>query len=125
MSKYHSKRTMTSDGIVHDSMKEAQRWDELRLLERAGKIRELRRQVNFTLIPAQYESYPRYSKKGRRIKDGQTCIEKACHYRADFVYIDCSNDEVVVEDCKGYKTPDYLIKRKLMLQVHGVKIKET
>ena len=53
--KYHNRKVKTSDGIVHDSRKEANRWQELKLLEKAGKIIELKRQMEFLLIPAQYE----------------------------------------------------------------------
>ena len=77
----------------------------LRILERAGKISNLQRQVKYELIPKQ---------------DG----ERACTYVADFVYID-ANGETVVEDTKGVRTDAYKIKRKLMLWVHQIKIKET
>lgn len=103
MSKYGNIKTTTSDGITHDSIKEANRWCELKLLERAGKIRLLQRQVRYTLIPKQ---------EGER----EVC------YIADFVYQE--DGKVVVEDVKGKKTKDYIIKRKLMLWVHGIKIKE-
>ena len=63
--KYGNVKTVTSDGIKHDSIKEANRWCELKLLERAGKITDLQRQVPFELIPAQYEEYERYSKSGK------------------------------------------------------------
>jgi len=123
MSKYHSKKTISRDGKLHASKKEADRWVQLNLLERAGKIKDLKRQVEFELIPAQYESYERYGKKGQRLKDGRRCVERSCCYIADFVYIE--NGELVVEDTKGVRTPDYIIKRKLMLKVHGIKIRET
>lgn len=122
MNKYHNRKVTTSDGIQHDSQKEARRWCELRLLERAGKITDLQRQVEFELIPAQYESYERYSKKGGKLADGMRLIERKCCYVADFVYIE--NGVKVVEDTKGVKTKDYIIKRKLMLYVHHVRIKE-
>ena len=95
------------------------------LLERAGRIQELDRQVKFELIPAQYESYERYSKKtGKRLKDGKRCIEKSCVYNADFVYK--MDGQRFVEDTKSdpTKTKDYIIKRKLLLWVHGIRIKE-
>ena len=125
--KYGSKKTIL-DGISFDSKKEANRWAELRILEKAGKIEDLRRQVKFELIPAQFESYPRYGKKGQRLKDGQTCVEQACNYYADFVYLE--DGHLVVEDVKGYKDPrsvpyaKFVIKRKLMLWIHGIKIRE-
>lgn len=116
---------MRYNGIVFDSKKEAQRYIELRLLERAGKISNLELQKAFELIPAQYETsadfYTRGKNKGER-KKGK-CIEKAVIYKADFCYVD-ENGYTVVEDVKGIKTKDYIIKRKLMLFVHGIKIVE-
>ena len=124
MNKYKNRKTMTSDGIVHDSSLEAARWCELKLLERAGKIRDLRRQVEYELIPSQYETYERYGKNGNRLKDGVKLVEKKCCYVADFVYVDTDTGKTVVEDTKGVKTKDYIIKRKMMLYVHNIKIKE-
>ena len=123
-SKYYNVKTKTSDGNIFDSHKEARRWEQLLLLQRAGKIVELRRQVPYELLPNQYESYPRYSKTGRRLKDGQRLIERKVEYVADFVYTDADTGETTVEDTKGIKTKDYILKRKLMLLIHGIKIKE-
>jgi hypothetical protein len=123
-SKYHNIKTKTSDGIEHDSMTEARRWSELKLLERANEIKDLQRQVKYVLIPAQYESYERYSKKGERLKDGVRLVERECAYIADFVYTDNRTGKIVVEDTKGVRTKDYIIKRKLLLYVHHIKIKE-
>ena len=122
--KYYNVKTKTSDGIVFDSAKEARRWEQLLLLQRAGKITELQRQVAYELIPAQYETYPRFSKKGERLKDGQRLLERKVEYVADFVYTDTDRGELVVEDTKGVKTKDYIIKRKLLLLIHGIRIKE-
>lgn len=124
MNKYRNRKTKTSDGVIHDSRLEAGRWCELKLLERAGKITDLRRQVEYELIPAQYETYERYGKNGQRLKDGVKLIERNCCYVADFVYRDVETNKMVVEDTKGAKTADYIIKRKLMLWVHKIKIKE-
>ena len=124
MSKYKSVKTRSSDGILHDSKKEAERWEELLLLQRAGKIRELKRQVRYILIPTQYETIERYGQKGQRLKDQVRMVERPCIYIADFVYHKDSG-ELVVEDCKGVRTPGYTIKRKLMLQVYGIRILET
>jgi len=119
----YSARKITRDGMVFDSLKEYRRWLELSLLERAGTIANLQRQVPFKLIPAQYEVIERYSKKtGKRLKDGQKCVELEVKYIADFVYE--KDGKTVVEDTKGMKTKDYIIKRKLMLWVHGIKINE-
>ena len=115
-------------GNIHtahgDSILETRRRAELELLLRAGKIKDLRTQVKFVLIPTQYETYPRFSKTGKRLKDGQRCIEKECAYYADFVYVDNDTGKTVVEDAKGFRTEKYLIKRKLMLYVHNIRIKE-
>lgn len=106
-SKYHS-RKITRDGMTFDSVKEYRRFCELRLIERSGAIADLQRQVKFELIPSQ--------------RIGGKVVERACSYIADFVYIE--NGKKVVEDTKGFRTPDYIIKRKLMLWVHGIRIKE-
>lgn len=107
-----------------DSLKEYRRFCELRLLERAGKVTDLQYQVKFVLIPTQYERFERYSAKtGKRLKDGIRTAEQEVSYVADFVYT--QDGKQVVEDSKGFRTADYIIKRKLMLHVHGIKIKET
>lgn len=124
MSKYHAIKTKTADGIVHDSRKEANRWCELLLLQRGGVIKNLDRQVEYLLIPSQTETYERRGKRGQVLKSGVRVIEKECKYIADFVYVDASTGETVVEDAKGVRTEAYRIKKKLMLKVHGIKIKE-
>lgn len=123
-SKYHSKKT-TLNGITYDSKKECKRHIELLALERAGVITELRRQVRYTLLPAQYESFERYGKNGARLKDGKRCVERAVYYVADFAYRDKAGN-LVVEDVKSpaTKTELYVLKRKLMLMVHGIRIRE-
>jgi hypothetical protein len=120
--KYHSSKCVV-DGIVFDSRREARRYKELMLMQAAGQISRLQRQVKFVLIPAQYlptgEFYKRGEKKGQpKLKQ----VEQECAYIADFVYTE--NGETVVEDTKGMRTRDYIIKRKLMLWVHGIKIRE-
>lgn len=92
-----------------DSQLERRRYNELLLLEKAGKISELRRQVKYELIPNQY-------------KDGK-CLYRKVTYVADFTYME--DGALVVEDSKGFKTPEYIIKKKLMYQIHGIIIKET
>lgn len=123
--KYNAKKIITAEGVF-DSHHEYRRYLELRLLERAGRIEDLERQVVFELIPAQYETYERFGKRGQRLKDGRRCIEKKCVYVADFVYTDVENQKVVVEDTKSKvtKTKDYVIKRKLMLFKHSLRIQE-
>lgn len=120
MSKYKSKKTVV-DGIEFDSKKEANRWQELRLMEESGEITHLTRQVEFLLIPKQME--PDTIGARGRMKRGKI-IERECVYIADFVYYD-SNNKFVVEDTKGVRTDAYRIKRKLMLYMHGIRIKET
>jgi hypothetical protein len=102
-----------------DSLKEYRRFCELSLLEKAGKITNLQRQVKCVLIPAQYEPDTTGPRGG--VKRGKL-IERECAYIADFVYV--QNGKLVVEDTKGFKTTDYIIKRKLMLYVHGIRINE-
>lgn len=119
MNKYRNRRVVTGDGINHDSRKEAIRWMQLKLMESAGAITGLQRQVKFVLIPAQYEA-DSIGKNGK-FKKGK-CLERECAYVADFIYNE--NDKLVVEDVKGVRTKEYIIKRKLMLQVYGIRIKE-
>ena len=119
--KYYAKKT-TVNGIEFDSRKEAYRYQELLLLQRAGAIQDLQLQVKYVLIPAQYETYAKWGKTGKRLKDGKRLVERECSYVADFVYT--LNGKLVVEDTKGFRTKDYAIKRKLMLYVHGIRIKE-
>lgn len=125
MNKYHSKKTRLSDGTVFDSRKEARRWQQLRLLESRGEIQDLKRQVEYELIPNQYEILERYSDKtGKRLKDEKRLAERRVCYVADFVYT--KDGETVVEDTKSpvTRTKDYIIKRKLMRHIHGIVIRE-
>lgn len=122
--KYGAVKVKALDGTVYDSKKERSRAIQLEMLQRAGKIKDLKRQVPFELIPAQYETVERYGKGGKRLKDGKKLIERKCEYVADFTYIDVETGEYVVEDAKGVRTKEYVIKRKLMLHVHGIKLRE-
>ena len=108
-SKYHSQK-ITVSGKTFDSIKEANRYSELKLMERSGIISELKCQAPYVLIPSQKD------------EKGKT-IEKPVKYIADFVYKD-KNGNTVVEDTKGVRTADYIIKRKLMLYIHKIRIKE-
>ena len=125
MNKYGNKKVVI-DGEVFDSKREAYRYMDLKLLEHCGAIKDLRRQVTYELLPVQREKSTKVYKKGR--KKGQPIegkiIEKAVNYIADFVYIDSATGKEVVEDAKGMRTKDYVIKRKLMLYIHGIKIRE-
>lgn len=91
-----------------DSRLEQQRFLQLKEKEEAGEISDLRRQVRFELIPAQYIN--------------SKCVERKCEYIADFVYVE--NGIQVVEDVKGYKTDVYKIKKKMMLYLLGVRVEE-
>lgn len=106
--KYKNKK-VEIDGILFDSKREANRYAELKLMERAGLISDLQLQRKFPLIPGQYI-------------DGK-CVEREVNYKADFYYRD-KNGTQIVEDTKGFKTPEYIIKRKLMLHVHNIRIRE-
>lgn len=119
--KYKNKK-ITINGIKFDSKKEAHRYSELTLMQKAGEISKLQRQVEFELIPTQREFIPYTTKTGKeRLKS--RVIERPVKYIADFVYTD-KNGQMVVEDTKGIKTKDYIIKRKLMLFKNGIRIKE-
>ena len=109
MSKSFNKKVFTDEGIF-ESKREYARWCDLKLLQRAGKIHDLRRQVRFRLCDTEYD------------EDGIAIIQYA-DYIADFVYVN-DKGETIVEDTKGFKTKDYIIKRKLMLYVHGIRIQE-
>lgn len=95
---------ITFDGFTFDSKKEYYRYCDLKLLERAGQISDIQRQVKFELIPKQPG-------------------ERAVNYYADFVYRDKAGNQIV-EDTKGVRTKEYIIKRKLMLWRYGIKILE-
>jgi hypothetical protein len=102
--KYHNVKTTSADGIVHDAKGECERWEELRLLERSGAIRSLRRQVPFALVVSGV---------------------LVCTYIADFVYEDGA--ATVVEDRKSPRTRQlaaFRIKAKLMQAIHGLQIRE-
>lgn len=105
ISKYNNKRLNTQDGWF-DSHAEFTRWQELKLLEKAGEIRSLQRQVRFTLIP-----------KCGRLRE--------IVYIADFVYEKAPDWKQVVEDKKGFRSKVYMLKWRLMQFRHGIEILET
>lgn len=123
--KYGNKKITAGNGQVFDSKKEYRRYCELTLLERAGEITNLQRQVQFILLPEQRapgtETYKKGPRKGQ-VKPGPV-LERKVTYIADFMYFE--NGEPVVEDVKGLRTKEYVIKRKLMLYTYGIRIKET
>lgn len=124
MAKYHNQKKIY-DGQAFDSKKEAKRYQQLKLMEKAGVITNLQRQTKYELIPAQYI-------------DGK-CVERSVTYIADFEYdelvplrqrsvmveADAKMKRHVVEDCKGYRTDVYKLKKKLMLWLHHIQILET
>ena len=105
--KYGNRKTVV-DGITFDSQKEASRYQELRMLERAGEITGLVRQQKIELIP-------------------KTKLYRACYYVCDFIYYDKRENKTIYEDVKGgsFRTKEYLLKRKLLYWRHGIEIKET
>lgn len=126
-------QSITIDGIEFDSKKEGRRYCELKLLQRAGEISNLECQKRYELIPAQYETvetgeyYKVGAKKGQP-KTKQVCIEQSVVYIADFVYQE--NGQTIVEDVKGFRDTSsatyakFVLKRKMMLWIHGIRIKE-
>lgn len=111
-SKYNNQKIVV-DGQIFDSKKEALRYQQLKSLEKIKAISDLQRQVKYTLIPSQKD-------------ESGKVIEQKCSYIADFVYH--QNGKIVVEDVKGYRKGGayavFAIKRKLMLERYGIKVKE-
>ena len=110
MSKFGNRKVKTPEGVF-DSVKEYSRWQELKMLERAGEIYGLKRQVPFVLIPTQKD------------ETGKV-IEREVKYIADFTYRERRDNRLVVEDTKGMRTREYILKRKLMLYRNGIRIQE-
>lgn len=113
--KYGARRTGR-----HASQKEHDRAAQLQLMEAAGLISDLREQVSYQLLPSQYGTCGS-DFKGKEVR---LLLERPLNYIADFVYRDNSTGQTVVEDTKGFRTKEYIIKRKLMLYIHGIRIKE-
>ena len=107
MNKYNATKT-TIDGITFDSQREANRYCELKLLERAKEINGLQRQVSFTLIPP-------YTINGRKVRKME--------YIADFTYFE-KDGRFVVEDVKGFRTDVYKLKKKLFEYKYVLEIRE-
>lgn len=109
---------------VFDSKKEYRRWGILCEAELSGEISNLQRQVPYLLVPTQYEEVLITGKRKTRTKKRR--VEAPVIYKADFQY-QLNDGTLVVEDVKSKATrklPDYVIKRKLMLHVHGIRLKE-
>lgn len=117
--KYHSRKVVNEEGVF-DSRKEYKRWCELKILEKAGKITDLQRQVCIELIPCIREP-DIIGKRGGR-KRGKV-IERKASYIADFSYVE--DGRHIVEDTKGVRTKDYVLKRKILLWRYGIKVRET
>ena len=100
MTKYHAKKT-TIDGITFDSRLEAERFQQLRLLEQAGEINNLTLQPEFQIFIGR-----RDSKTGEKVKSR--------YYVGDFMYIDKTGHKVIVEDTKGVETPEFRLKWDLV-----------
>lgn len=109
MNKYHNKKTEI-DGITFDSIKEGMRYSELKLLEKAGVIKDL-------VLQPRYELQPSYEINGRKVRK----IE----YVADFEYFDNEKKTKVIEDCKGMRTDIYKLKKKLFEYKYGIEVTET
>lgn len=118
--KYRNNKIKTEGGTF-DSQKEYRRYLELLYKVKECEIADLERQVKYILVPAQREPDTKGPRGG--VKKGKL-LEHEVAYYADFVYKDLRTGETVVEDTKGIRTHDYIIKRKLMLYVHGVRIRE-
>ena len=119
--KYRNNKVVFEDGSTFDSMKEYGRYLDLLAMEKAGEIKDLRRRVKYILIPVQRE--PDTIGKRGGIKKGKL-LEREVAYFADFVYIDTGSGEEIVEDTKGIRTTEYILKRKMMLYFHHIRIHE-
>lgn len=111
--KFYNQKTKVK-GRVFDSRREARRYQELLILQQVGEIRDLECQVSFPLVPAQKYKDP---------VTGRWKTERGTKYVADFVYTTRSGERVV-EDVKGVRTKEYIIKRKLVLWLCGIHIRE-
>lgn len=109
---------------IFDSQKELDRWDMLQIMEQRGEISELQRQVPYVLIPSQYIKVWKTVRKKEVLKDKR--VEAPITYKADFQYR-LPDGKLIVEDVKSAVTrrlPEYVMKRKLMLWIHGIKLTE-
>lgn len=103
--KYRAVRTACRAGQVHASKGEAARCDELHLLQVAGEIRDLR-------------AHPQ-ARYHLRLGEAEICV-----YVADFVYVESGSGFEVVEDAKGFRTPEFRIKKRLMQVLFGIDVRE-
>lgn len=122
MANKYRNRKIEVDGQVFDSKKESRIYMQLKLQEERREISELKTQVKFVLIPAQYKTTG-HTKTGKPIRK---CVEREVAYYADFTYRD-EKGRLHVIDVKSAitrKNPAYVIKRKLLRQVHGIELEE-
>lgn len=122
VSKYRNRST-EFQGMTFDSRRERDRYIFLSAAQRDGRISDLKCQVTFHLLPAQYETVEVQLKT--KVKTERRCVERAVDYIADFTYM--KDGQLVVEDTKVNKKilpTEYVLKRKMMLYFHGIKVKE-
>ncbi len=121
MNKYLNNKTKI-DGILFDSKKEAKYYLRLKQDEKEGKITDLRLQVPYEIVPAVYKDEVKHLKTKDKIV--RRLVQRAIIYIADFVYTSTSSGNTVVVDCKGFKTKEYILKKKMMLALKGIDIVE-
>ena len=110
------------DGIVFDSRKEARYYLYLRQRLHDGAITDLKRQVPYELVPVVYKDETVHLKtKDKTVKK---VVQRPIRYVADFVYVDGKTGKTQVIDCKGVRTKEYLLKKKMMLAFHGIEVIE-
>lgn len=122
MNKYHNKRTVV-DNHCFDSKKEASRYLVLKDKLKRGEIDNLRLQVPYELLPALYEEHVVHLKTKDKVV--RKCVQRSVTYIADFVYRDRKTDNDVIEDVKGRKVKEYILKKKMMRALLGLTITET
>lgn len=118
--KYHAKKVNIC-GIDFDSKKEGMHWLLLKDKERSGEISNLRRQVPFELLPAIYEDEVVHLKT--KDKTVTKLVQRPVTYIADFVYVD-KDGNTQVEDTKGFKTPEFILKKKMMRSLLNIEVIE-
>lgn len=117
--KYHA-RKVNICGIEFDSKKEGMRWLLLKDMERNGEISNLQRQVPFELLPPIYRDEVVHLKTKDKIV--KKLIQRPVKYLADFTYT--KDGKQIVEDTKGLRLPDYVLKKKMMLALLNIEIIE-
>lgn len=122
MNKYRNKITYVN-GVKFDSKKEAMRYLILKDRQDHNEINDLQMQVPYELLPAVYEEQIVHLKTKDKVVN--KCIQRAVNYIADFVYNDSKTGKQVIEDVKGRKTKEYLLKKKMMRAILGLTITET